>query len=117
MYELFDEQYHQIDRWMGRIVEGAHKLGLTLRTDWRALTERPQYIPDGGSALTARNMIVALIALHGAMVDGLRKNFEANAGELNHPFLHHLLSELLEYHETTSWLLSELLEDRELAQA
>ncbi|MEO6003213.1 MAG: ferritin-like domain-containing protein [Opitutus sp.] len=117
LYELFDEQYRELDQWMGKIVDRARSSGLTIRTGWQALTESPDFVPVGGATLTPRSMISALIALHEDMAERLcpRPDSVPALGLL--PALSGLLEELREYHETTAWLLSELLQDRELAQA
>lgn len=117
IYELFDEQYRQLDQWMEKIVDRARALGIQVRTGWMELTESPQFTPMDGAALNPRGMMSALIGLHQSMVNQLRQSLDASSGRVGHPLFTDLLKELLEYHETTAWLLSELLEDRELAQA
>jgi len=117
IYELFDEQYRQLDQWMEKIVDRARALGIQVRTGWMELTESPQFTPTDGAALNPRGMMSALIGLHESMAEKLRLGLDRNAAQVAHPLFTDLLKELLEYHETTAWLLSELLEDRELAQA
>ena len=117
LYELFDEQYRELDQWMEKIVDRARSTGLTVRTGWKALTESPHFEPVGGATLTPRNMLSALIGLHEDMAERLRSNPDSEHALGLLPGLSGLLEELQEYHETTAWLLSELLQDRELAQA
>lgn len=117
LYELFDEQYRQLDQWMERIVESARHLGVTVRTGWRELAGSPRFTPVHGAELNPRTMMTALIALHTGMVERLRENVKTSQEQIGDRTLTDLLNELLEYHETAAWLLSELLQDRELAQA
>jgi starvation-inducible DNA-binding protein len=115
--ELFDEQYRQLDQWLERIMDRARSMGVTVHTGWRDLTESSHFTPMDGAALNPRGMISALIALHVRMLEQLREDMNSCNAQVGHRVLAELLKELLEYHETTAWLLTELLEDRELAQA
>lgn len=115
--ELFDEQYHQIDGWIEKIGERARVLGIVAQSGWTELIRAPRFTPTRGADLNARRMMAVLIELHNRMVGRLRGDAEACAVECSDPVTADLLGELVEYHETTSWVLSELLDDRELAQA
>jgi len=117
LHELFGEQYHQLDQWLEKIVDRARALSLSVRTGWKALTETSRNIPIGGATLSPRNMMLALIALHEAVAERLRANLKSSLHDDQPAAFHELLNDLLEYHEITGWLLAELLEDRELAQA
>lgn len=115
--ELFDQQYHQIDRWIEKIAERARTIGITAQTGWSELIQAPRFTPRRGADLDARTMMSSLAALHDAMVERLQQDADACVAEYGDPITAELLRELVEYHETTSWMLGELLEDRELAEA
>lgn len=116
-YELFDDQFRQLNEWMEKVAETARALGIRLRTGWNELAPRPSFSPTSGHVLNTATMMSSLIAMH----RGIAERFQADSGEHSvaevHPLVRQLASELVEYHETTAWLLSELLEDRERAQA
>ena len=117
LHELFDEQYHQIDNWIEKLGERARVLGVVTQTGWADLIQAPRFTPSRGADLTARSMMSVLNQLHDRMADRLRRDAEVCARECNDNITAELLGELVEYHETTSWVLSELLQDRERAQA
>jgi starvation-inducible DNA-binding protein len=114
--ELFDEQFRQINFWMERIAERARALGWTLQTGWSEMAARPRFSPVSGSDLNARGMLSSLMSMHRMLAEKVREDLHQSNPETARP-LAVVLSGLLEYHETTAWLLEELLEDRELAQA
>jgi hypothetical protein len=62
-------------------------------------------------------MMSSLIAMHRGIAERLQADSKENLVADVHPLVRQLAGELVEYHETTAWLLSELLEDRERAQA
>jgi starvation-inducible DNA-binding protein len=116
LHETFDEQYHQIDDWVDRIGERARTLGITPRAGWRELVRARRFRPASGAGLSAGEMIAGLAALHGCVAERLQADVdECNA--LGDATTARLLGELIEYHETTAWVLGELQEERELAQA
>lgn len=117
LYELFDEQYHQLDQWIERIAGRARAVGVAARAGWAELIKAPRFAPAQGSGLTTPCMLAALMALHDCMVEQLRSDVETCTARCHDPATAELLSELAEYHETTSWMLGELLEDREISEA
>ena len=117
LHEVFDEQYHQLDQWIERIGERARTLGVTPRAGWRELIKARRFKPAPGAGLSADQMIAGLIALHECLAERLRGDVEECAARLGETSAARLLGELVEYHETTAWMLGELLEDRALAQA
>ena len=116
LYELFDEQFRQLNEGMEKIAETARALSVPLRTGWNEMAPRPRFSPISGYSLNTRAMMSSLMTMHRGMADCLQAGARERASAL-HPLLAVVLDELLEYHETTAWMLSELLQDRELAQA
>ena len=115
--ELFDEQYHQLDRWTERVVERARLLGVAAHTGWRDLVKLRRFRPAPGAGLSAGRMMTALIELHEYIGRELQREIERCVAQFGDAGTAELLGELAEYHETTAWLLGELLDDRERAQA
>lgn len=62
-------------------------------------------------------MMTALIELHDYVAAHLRDEIAQCVEKFGDARTAELLAELAEYHETTSWMLGELLDDRERAQA
>jgi starvation-inducible DNA-binding protein len=114
--ELFDEQFRQINFWMERIADRAKALGWTLQTGWAEMAARPRFSPTSGVDLNAQGMLLSLISMHRTLAECIRGDLDRLKTETGAPLVS-VLSGLLEYHETTAWLLEELVEDRELAQA
>lgn len=116
LHEVFDEQYHQIDDWAERIGERARALGITPRAGWRELVRARRIRPPSGAGLAASEMIAGLSALHACVAERLRVDL-AECTKLGDAATARLFGELTEYHDTTAWMLGELQEERELAQA
>lgn len=116
-YELFDDQFRELNGWMERVAETARALGIRLRTGWNELAPRPSFSPASGHVLNTATMMSSLIAMHLGIAERVQADAEEHAVAEAHPLVGQLVAELVEYHETTAWLLSELLEDRERAQA
>ncbi len=115
--ELFDQQHRELDRWIEKIAERARTLGVTAATGWTELISAPRFTPARGADLTATTMMANLIDLHDRMVRQLGGDAETCATQCSDPVSAELLRTLFEYHETTAWMLGELLEDREFAEA
>lgn len=117
LYELFNEQYHELDRWIGRIGERARALGIAARTGWSDLIRAPRISPARGVDLSAACMMAELVHLHDQTAERLRADATACAERHGDPISAELLNGLIEYHESIAWMLGELLEDETLARA
>lgn len=117
LYELFDEQYHALDAWIEKIAERARMLGVTALTGWAELIKAPRFTPPRGADLNTGTMMAALIDLHDFMTRELGADAGRCEADCGDPLTAELLRALVEYHETTAWMLGELLEDRQLAEA
>ena len=117
LHELFDEQYHQIDSWIEKLGERARVLGIVAQTGWTDLINAPRFTPARGADLNARAMMSNLSELHTRMAGELRRDRRICSEQCADGVTAELLDELIEYHETTAWILGELLQDRDRAQA
>jgi starvation-inducible DNA-binding protein len=116
--ELFGQQYSQVDQWIEKIANRARSVGITARSGWAELIKAPRFTPSRGADLTAQSMLKSLAELHEFMAETLRRDSEACAPGLGDPLTAEMLAELADYHETSAWMLGELLgEDRQLAEA
>jgi starvation-inducible DNA-binding protein len=117
LYELFNEQYRELDRWIECIGERARALGVTAQTGWNDLIRAPRISPARGVDLNAACMIAELIGLHDQVAERLRTDANACAERYADATTAELLSGLVEYHESIAWMMGELLEDHALASA
>ncbi|HWA87679.1 MAG TPA: DNA starvation/stationary phase protection protein [Opitutus sp.] len=117
LQELFDEQYRQLDRWSERIGERVRALGVAAKTGWRELVQARRFRPAPGAGLSADQMMAALIALHEYLAQHLQRDKDECAEQFGDGATAELLAELAEYHDTTAWMLGELMTDRERAEA
>ncbi len=117
LHELFDEQYHEIDAWMEKLGERARVIGVVAQSSWTELINGPRFTPPRGADLNARSMMSALAGLHERLSAGLRRDARMCADNCHDGVTAELLNELAEYHESICWMLGELLQDRERAQA
>ena len=95
LHRLFDEQRLQLDYWLDRVLECAKAVGLP----GRAQVE--DSAAASGAGLPPRTMIGDLLARHEALAHQLRADIE----RLADPATAELLTRLVEFHETTAWML------------
>jgi DNA-binding ferritin-like protein len=109
---LFAEQSRQIDRWLNDVSECARTLGV--REAARELSGEDANSPDSGTAprAAARELLLRhetiACELRGAL-DGAHDREANNDAAM-------LLGGLLEFHETSAWILRLLLESPERAR-
>lgn len=116
-YEMFDDQFRQLNGWMEKIADTARSLGIILRTGWNELAPRPQFASASGYVLNTATMMSSLSTMHRGIAERLQAGLRESSIAVRQSVVRELAAELVEYHETTAWLLSELLQDRERAQA
>lgn len=100
LHRLFDEQRRQLDYWLEKVVEQTRAIGLAARIPF--VQERLDC--EGSSAsgpLPAGNVVDDLLERHEQMAERLRLDIE----RLAEPSTAALLTRLLEFHETTAWML------------
>jgi starvation-inducible DNA-binding protein len=102
LHRLFDEQRRQLDYWLEQVVERTKSMGSRTRKsslEKKASTDDPESNAEAG--LTARTMVGDLLHRHEEMARRLRHDIE----RLRDPGTAALLSRLMEFHETTAWML------------
>jgi starvation-inducible DNA-binding protein len=100
LHRLFDEQRRQLDYWVACVMERTKSLGLRSRR----LSGKPVVSvrePGSDPVVPARTMIGDLLSRHEHMAQRLRDHLE----RLRDPVATDLLQRLLEFHETTAWML------------
>jgi starvation-inducible DNA-binding protein len=99
LHRLFDEQRHELDYWLDRVIERAKSIGLSKRSIEKEAKRTEAEKP--GSRLPARSMIGDLLARHERIARHLRHDI----ARLPDRPTAELLQRLLEFHETTAWML------------
>jgi len=99
LHRLFDEQRHQLDYWLDRVIERAKSIGLSKRSVEKEAKRTEATKP--GARLPARSMIRDLLARHERIARHLRDDI----ARLPDRATAELLQRLLEFHETTAWML------------
>jgi starvation-inducible DNA-binding protein len=99
LHRLFDEQRRQLDYWLDRVVERAKSIGLPKR-EFEKKARRTD-TAKAGARLPARSMIGDLVARHERIAGHLRDDI----ARLPDRATAELLQRLLEFHETTAWML------------
>lgn len=110
---LFAEQGRQIDRWVGELVNQARRAGIAPRSapeqvDVDVPLDSPSEVPPPAEGA----MIGELLVLHEHMASQLRTDVAVLEERDSDPGAARLLTGLLEFHETTAWMLRLLLETR-----
>ena len=101
LHRLFDEQRRQLDYWMGQIGQLAKSAGFGSRNPVAEATRTADATPPTGAGLPPSTMIGDLLARHEEMAQRLRADIE----RLGDPTTADLLTRLVEFHETTAWML------------
>ena len=109
LYRLFGDQCRQIDRWLTEITDRAKSLGAVARAGAAEFTTAAA--PGAGGQLPARNMVGELLALHEGIAQRLRADLAAcTTAQATADFL----ARLVEFHETTAWMLRMVLDGPEV---
>jgi starvation-inducible DNA-binding protein len=104
---LFTEQGRQIDRWVGEVATQARAFGVAL--GGARGVEAGESSQTGANAASPQVMIGELLALHEDMAVRLRKDVSALEENANESDAATFLAGLLEFHETTAWMLRMVL--------
>lgn len=101
LHRLFDEQRRQLDYWLDRVIERARAVGFA------GPIRREIEPPASGAGLPPRTMIGDLLERHETLARQLRDDIE----RLADPATAEVLQRLVEFHETTAWMLRMLHTD------
>jgi len=101
LHRLLDEQRRQLDYWLDRVIERARSAGIPVPARSEAT------VPAAVAGLPPRTMIGDLLARHEAMARQLRQDI----ARLGDPGTAEVLTRLVEFHETTAWMLRMLHSD------
>lgn len=101
LHRLLDAQRRQLDYWLDRVMERARAAGIPVPA------RHVGTAAAAGAGLPPRTMIDDLLARHEAMARQLREDLT----RLGDPGTAEVLTRLVEFHETTAWMLRMLHSD------
>jgi starvation-inducible DNA-binding protein len=101
LHRLFDEQRRQLHFWLDQLIEHARSFGFGSAISLREDVPESASEASAGPALPARSMVVDLVVRHEEMAYRLRDDIE----NLNEPTMAELLMRIVEFHETSAWML------------
>jgi starvation-inducible DNA-binding protein len=108
LHRLFADQYRQLERWLDQLAQRTWSLGSAAHgpmqdlTSARCVTLRDR-VPE-------RAMIGELLSLHEELAKRLQDDVRLCTGQLGDPGTADILRRLVEFHETTAWMLRMVLE-------
>jgi starvation-inducible DNA-binding protein len=110
LHIILDKQYHELDEQIDAVAERARAIGVRAAGSWRELTDSARLKAVSGAGLSGKRMVVELLALHERMIVRLREDVELCANEYGDAGTADFLTGLMEFHETTAWMLRALSE-------
>jgi len=110
LHILLDKQYHELDIQIDAVAERARAIGVRAEGSWEELTRSARLEAVSGAGLPGMRMIRELLALHERMIVHLRADVDTCAGKLGDAGTADFLTGLMEFHETTAWMLRALSE-------
>lgn len=110
---LFVEQGRQIERWLGEVRAQARAAGVSLATS--SADANSAGVPTAANEPPAPPAVVIgeLLALHRSLADRLRRDVDALERREPTATVTTVLTRMLEFHETTVWMLRLVLETHE----
>lgn len=115
LFRLFGDQRRQIDRWMSEISERVRAFGAGQAA--RASPEDRAYGANAteavAAAVPASTLVGELLALHERIAARLRDDVARCEGDASTASL---LTKLVEFHDTTAWMLRMVLEGPEVPE-
>jgi starvation-inducible DNA-binding protein len=102
LYRLFGDQAKQLDQWLGEITNRAKAFGTVARAGASEIARSAQAAVTPGGRPPPRNMIGELLAQHEGIAERLRHDLAAASSD---PATAELLKRLVDFHETTAWML------------
>lgn len=113
LHKLFADQYRQLERWLDQLATRTWALGLPGAKLDELVTARCVSMPD---RVPERAMVSELLSLHEQLAARLRDDVETCSHQLGDAGTADILSRLVEFHETTAWMLRMVLEGPEAAR-
>jgi starvation-inducible DNA-binding protein len=107
LHKLFADQYRQLEQWLDQLAQrkwsmsSAGKVSVPTVTNTPAVP-RPEPVPE-------QAMIGELLSRHEELAKKLQEDVRICAGEFGDPGAAEILRRLVEFHETTAWMLRTVL--------
>src|SRR5947199_314319 len=103
LHKLFSDQYRQLERWLDQLANRTWSMGSAAHGKMAALMgARCVNLPE---RVSERTMVGELLSLHEDLAKQLQDDVQKCAQQLGDPGTAAILRELVEFHETTAWML------------
>lgn len=114
LYRLFGDQCRQLDQWLGEIADRTRTFGATARATAEERARAANAVVNPPPARPPRDMVGELLALHEGIAARLRGDLAACGADAA---TSSLLSRLVDFHETTAWMLRMVLDGPEVPRS
>ncbi len=108
LHKLFADQYRQLEGWLDRLARRTWSLGSPAHGHMNELAAaRCVTLPE---RVSERTMVGELLSLHEELAKQLQDDVRKCSHQLGDPGTAEILRDLVEFHETTAWMLRTVLE-------
>ena len=105
LHLLFQRQYEQITHWIDRLSERSCFIGTAAHAGWTHLQKATHISVAPGIGLPCEHMIAMLLSLHEEIIIKLILAIEACRKRYNDSGTADFLTDLMDHHELTAWIL------------
>jgi starvation-inducible DNA-binding protein len=108
LHKLFADQYRQLEGWLDQLAKRTWSMGPATQDRLGELaTARCVTMPE---RVSERTMVGELLSLHEVLAKQLQDDVRKCSHQLGDPGTADILRRLVEFHETTAWMLRTVLE-------
>ena len=105
LHRLFADQYRQLERWVDQLALRAWSLVPSAGAEGKMEELAAARCVELEERVPASTMVAELLALHEQLAERLRDDVRKCSQTLGDPVTAAVLQRLVEFHETTAWLL------------
>jgi len=113
LHHLFEEHYEALDKHIDAVAERARAIGVRAEGSWAELTHSARLDAPPGAGMPGMRMVAAALKLHEELIVHLRGDIEACTERYDDAGTADFITGLMEFHETSAWMLRALLEKRD----
>ena len=105
LHRLFADQYRQLQRWVDQLASQTWSMVSSGQAETKMSELRAARCVDLGERMPPTTMVAELLALHEQLAESLRDDVRKCSQTLGDPATAAVLQRLVEFHETTAWML------------
>jgi starvation-inducible DNA-binding protein len=107
LHKLFAEQYRQLERWLDQLANRTWSMGAAAQGKMAELVGAR--CVNLSERTSERTMVGELLSLHEELAKRLEDDVQKCTQQLGDPATAAILRQLVEFHETTAWMLRTVL--------